>query len=171
MEELSRASVDGLRRSILSVWVGTIHLVEVLERTIRQRSRRYALLKSDSIPWTLQSSSFSYFMMEGFNYYCSLGSSCPVPQTESCIIAFAILRPLPLNRALPLTSSFCSLLSARHETFRKTRGNFHSKYLLIIKYIISHHINLSFHCPPTHLFIFCRLGVSGELWLLQKRGC
>lgn len=96
-------------------------------------------------------------------YYCPLGSSCPVPQTESHIIAFLILRPLTLNRALLLTSSFSSLLSARHETFRKTRGNFHSKYLLIIKYIISHHINLSFHCPPTHLFIFRRLGFSGEL--------
>ena len=50
VEELSYASVDGLRRSILSVRVGTIHLVQVLERTIRQRRRRYALLKSDSIP-------------------------------------------------------------------------------------------------------------------------
>lgn len=142
---------------------GTIHLVQGRERTIRQRSRRYALLKSDSVLCTFQSSSFSGLMTEAFSYYCPLGSSCPVPQTESHIIAFLILRPLTLNRALPLTSSFSSLLSARHETFRKTRGNFHSKYLLIIKYIISHHINLSFHCPPTHLFIFRRLGFSGEL--------
>lgn len=50
VEEQSCASVDGLRRSILSVRVGTVHLVQVLERRIRQRSRRYALLKSDSIP-------------------------------------------------------------------------------------------------------------------------
>lgn len=162
VEELSCASVDRLRRSILSVWVDTIHLLQGLERTTRQR-RRYALLKSDSIPCTLQSSSFSGLMMEGFYYYCLLGSSCLVTQTESRIIGFLILRPLTLNRALPLTSLFSACcqpvmrLSIRHKAISIVST------LLIIKYIISHHINLSFHCPPTHLFIFCHLGFSGEL--------